>query len=179
MAPLFKFWIASTLALFLLVLWPLRQTPADSSSAGESGLEKEAKLVDHFCLAKAPTGGAVSVPKSWEEALEANIRVRDVAGEAASDIGLPRERSGEVASLRPGQGIYHADEKGEHYVLKSAQGSNWFVVLSKKPRGTIKFPGEGGRGPSPLAMAVALAVVGGGIMTLLAKVAFGSKRPAE
>lgn len=179
MAPLIKFWISSTLALFLLVLWPLRQSSTEPISEGELHLAREAKLVDYFCLGKAPTGGAVSVPRSWEEVLGANIRIRDAAGEAATDIGLPRERSGELAALRPGRGIFHLDQDGEHYVLKSAQGSNWFVVLTKTAKGNLALPGGGGNGPSSWAMAVAVALVGGGVMTLLAKVALGPSRPAE
>ncbi|MBK6767109.1 MAG: hypothetical protein IPG71_12660 [bacterium] len=121
----------------------------------------------------------MGVPRAWEEALNANIRVRDAAGEAATDIGLPRERAGEIQTLRPGQGLYHVDQTGKHFVLKSAQGSSWFVVLSKKAGGTFELPSGGGKGPSPLALAIVVALIGGAIMTLLAKVAFGHQRRPE
>lgn len=173
MSPVVKFWIGSTLVLFLLMLWPLRQMLPETTGTSESALANEARLVDHFCLSRTPDGGKANIPKSWEEALDANIRVRDTAGEVAADIGLPREQSERLTSLKAGKGMFHEDQRGQHYVLKSAQGSNWFVVLSKKPTGTLLSTSTGAAKPSPLAMAIALSLVGGGLMTLLARVAFG------
>lgn len=173
MSPVVKFWIGSTLVLFLLMLWPLRQMSPETTGTSESALASEARLVDHFCLTRTPDGGKVNIPKSWEEALDANIRVRDTAGEAAADIGLPREQSERLTSLKAGNGMFHEDQRGHHYVLRSAQGSNWFVVLSQKPTGALMSSNAGAAKPSPLAMTLALAMVGGGLMTLLARVAFG------
>lgn len=177
-----KFWIASTIVLFLLALWPVGVISGRTTSHVSQGglLVREAQLVDEFCLSKAPNSGRASNPRSWESVLGANIRIREAAGEAAADVGMPRDRAGEVSALKPGQGITLVNEKGTHYILKSAQGRDWYVVLSKHDAGDDVFiGGNAGLSPSPIAMALALALLGGGLMTLLARVAFGVPKSNE
>lgn len=177
-----KFWIASTIVLFLLALWPAGVISGrTASNAGHGGLlAREAQLVDEFCLSKAPNSGRASNPRSWETVLDADIRIREAAGEAAADVGMPRERSGEITALRAGQGITLVNDKGTHYILKSAQGRDWYVVLSKHGAdGSVFVGGNEGHSPSPIAMALALALLGGGLMTLLARVAFGGPKSSD
>lgn len=175
MSSLVKFWIAATLVLFLLTLWPaLQMSKSSSTSGGSSRLAEEAKLVDFFCLARIPTGGRANIPTEWEKALKADIKVRENAGEAASDIGLPRERQDQITSLQPGMGLTYSDKGKSHYVLRSGQGRDWYLVLTKESSGMLTSNNEDGGSPSPIALAVAFALVGGLLLTLLAKVAFGS-----
>lgn len=172
MSPLVKFWIASTLLLFVLALWPLKQFgSSNSSSPGESEFAKEAALVDRFCLARIPTSGKASIPKAWEEALDIKINVLESAGEAAGDIGLPREESKLLTSLKPGEGILRSDGKEVHYAMKSAQGNDWFLVLTKKNGGGL-ISTSGKKSASPISLAIGFALVSGGLLTLLARVAF-------
>ena len=167
-----KFWIASTLILFLLALWPaLQMAKTGGNVETASRIGEEAKLVDYFCLAKIPTGGRVNIPTEWEKVLNADIKVRESAGEAAGDIGLPRERQDEITSLKSGGGLLHADKDNVSYVLRSGQGRDWYLVLTKKNTGGIVSEKKDAQSPSPIALAVAFALVGGLLMTLLAKVA--------
>ncbi|MCB9366652.1 MAG: hypothetical protein H6506_00355 [Calditrichaeota bacterium] len=170
-----KFGIAATFLLFLLVLWPMtRNAPASGASGGGSLLAREAELVDEFCLAKIPNSGIANVPQAWEKALDADIRIRETAGEAAADIGLPREQSSEVTSLMPGKGLWHVSNGREHYVLHSAQGKDWYIIVTKnEPSSVLSSPFKGGNAPSPIALSIAFALIGGALLTLLARVAFG------
>lgn len=178
MKPWLKFWLASTLILFLLALWPFIQLGGSAAAPpDEQQFASDARLVDHFCLSRIPTSGKASVPSEWEKALNVEIKIRENAGEATGDIGFPRERASELTSLKPGEGLVHSDPKGHHYVLKSDQGRGWFVVLSKEPRsGGINARTGGGISASPVAWAVAFAVVAGALLTLLASIAFRSKQ---
>lgn len=179
MKPWIKFWIAATVLLFLLALWPFTQLGGSRVAAApaEQEFAEQARLVDYFCLGKLPSSGKASIPKEWETALEADIRVRESAGEAAGDIGFPREQAERLTSLEPGEGLLHSDNKGYHYVLKSNQGRGGYIVLSKTPRSGGVISPSGSAGPSPVAMAAAFAVVAAAILTLLARVAYG--RPSE
>jgi hypothetical protein len=174
MSSLIKFWIASTLVLFLLALWPALQMSKSDNGVGSTRIAEEAKLVDFFCLAKIPTGGRANIPNEWEKVLKADIKVRENAGEAAGDIGLPRERQEQITALKPGGGLSHSDDKGKtHYVLRSGQGRDWYLVLTKEGSGMLTGNSDNGGSPSPMALAIAFALVGGLLMTLLSKVAFG------
>lgn len=181
MRPLLKFWIVSTVVLFLLTLWPLSGGSSGHTSGGNSlgTLAREAELVDYFCLSKMPPVGVASIPKEWEKVLEAAVKVRETAGEAANDIGLPRENAERITSLKAGEGYAHADKGRQHYVLRSGQGKGWFLVLSKRSPGGGILPSNGDSKPSGIAMAIALALIGGGLMTLLAKVALLKSEPAK
>lgn len=180
MSPLLKFWISSTLLLFVLSIWPLTQLETNGDAHSEQELSREAKLVDHFCLSQNPTGGRTSNPKAWETILGAEIKLRESVGEAAGDAGYPRDQSGQLTSLKPGEGLLHTDQNSVHYVLRSGQGKDWYLVLTKKKTTGIALPRSGqGAAPSPVAIAIAFALISGGLLTLLARVAFGTPAKSE
>ncbi len=174
MSSLIKFWISSTLILFVLAIWPLMQFSKTGSTATELDFGQEAKLVDYFCLGRIPMGGKAVSPKAWEEVLGAEIKLRESAGEAAGDAGIPREQSDKLTKLKPGEGIIHVDKNEAHYVMRSGQGRDWYLVITEKnSNGLISSSAAGNKSPSSVALAIGFALVGGGLMTLLARVAFG------
>jgi len=178
MKPWLKFWLASTLILFLLALWPfMRLGGLASTPPDEQQFASDARLVDRFCLSRIPASGKASVPTEWEKALNVEIKIRENAGEAAGDIGIPREAAVRLTSLEAGEGLLHSDDKGYHYVLKSDQGRGWFVVLSKAPRsGGIVSQAGVSVNASPVAWAAAFSIVAGALLTLLANIAFKPKQ---
>ncbi len=174
MSTLVKFWIAATLVLLVLALWPATQFRKGAGSEKESDIEKEAKLVDFFCLARIPSSGMANIPKAWEKVLDADIKIRESAGEAAGEIGIPRDQASKLTDLKPGEGLLFADDRFVHYVLRSGQVKDWFIVLTKKNTGGIvSGNSSGGRKPSTVSLAIGFALVGGALMALLARVAFG------
>ncbi len=180
MSSLIKFWISSTLVLFVLAIWPLMQFGKTDATDSDTDFGREAKLVDYFCLGRIPMGGKAVSPKAWEEVLGAEIKLRESAGEAAGDAGIPREQSDKLTKLKPGEGIIHADQNSAHYVMRSGQGRDWYLVITKKNSGgLISNSSTTGARPSPIALAIGFALVGGGLMTLLARVAFGKTPKPE
>lgn len=173
MSPVIKFWIASTITLFILSYWPFRESMVPGDTSSDLVLTTEAKLIDYFCLGQSSGSGRASNPKAWEEALDIKIKIRESAGEAAGDIKLPREQSDKLTGLTKGQGVFHSVNSEDHFVYRSAQGRDWYLVITKSNSSLRQDSGNTGeRKPSPLALSIGFALIGGAIMSLLARVAF-------
>lgn len=186
MNSLIKFWIASSLVIALLAWWPLNhleEWARNSSSARqqtENRMLEEARLLEDFLLDDNPAGkGRAASPKVWENALKARIFLRESPGEAVGQIGGAKDQMEEIARLQPGMGVLIENDRGSHFIYDTERsGKGQFLVISKeKTKDTVKATATDAP-PSALAFAIALGIVGGGLITLLAKVALLAPKKA-
>jgi hypothetical protein len=136
---------------------------------------EEARLLEDFLLDDNPAGkGRAVSPKVWENALGARIFLRESPGEAVGQIGGAKDQLEDVARLKPGTGVLIENDRGTHFIYDTERsGKGQFMVISreknKKIAPTSSSTSEGP--PSAIAMAIALGLVGGGLVTLLTRVA--------
>ncbi|MCC6476316.1 hypothetical protein IT157_04600 [bacterium] len=179
MKPLLKFWLASSLIIAMLSWWPLNYIQEWAINAAsprqqiESRMLEEARLLEDFLLDDSPVGkGRASSPKVWETALKARIYIRESAGEAIGQIGGAGDQQERVAKLLPGQGALVENSRGLHYIYEVERtGKGQYLVISRESRSVAGSKPGGEAPPSALAMALALGLIGGGLVTLLARVA--------
>jgi len=136
------FFVASFVGVFaatyLAALWIGRS--ADTGYVDHEAwrqLQREAELIEHFCLSNAPAVyGRATVPAEWERALKSTIRLREGVGEVASEGPELKKRADEIRRLQPGQSVQLTAGKGaerRHMLVykPSASGGQLLLFLAK------------------------------------------------
>lgn len=137
------FYFVSAIVLFLcLYLTNYYGSCSDDSDVADSGrkidMVREAELVSYFCLSKRPPViGEVSIPRAWESALHASIKVCDNTSEAGSSLPEASDKVEGLSTLNAGESIYAETEKERILVYRPKQSPEWFLVITK-PLDTLK-----------------------------------------
>lgn len=171
------FFITAFFIIGNAVFWPALLTsrtvePAGSAISVREILEKETRLVEHFCLSPyAPMPGRATIPAEWEKALKSKLKLRDNVGEIASEIPGLSARADDIRKLLPGQSVQFSTESKpivHALIYRPNMAPNQLLLVAKSDEGLLDIRSRGSVSVvSLLLMSALAAAVSAFVITIL------------